>query len=232
MKNLTFLFISVLIAVGLPLAAQQSEAAAQINKPKLADIRVAHNISAENQPMRFIFLDVLRGTGIHGGLVEMAGCSGASKGRLVVSQGVSVPQAMNALVAANPGYRWEQRAGVINLITRDDIPLLRTRIASFQTNATNQGIRAVLQDVLGLPEVRERETALGLTQESGQGGPSVIKKHPVPQQHVSVPINVQNASLRDVFNQIVQTSQNGVWIYRETNCNGAKTFTVEMATSY
>ena len=227
MKRFIGLFTSILIASVWPTVAQQL-GTAQVNKLQPADIRINHDVLVEDQRLGFIFLDVLHGTGLHGGFVEMAGCSDLPKGRLHIKQGVTVRQAMDALVAANPGYKWELKDGVVDLVPRGRVPLLRTRIAKFQMNATDNAIPAVLQEVLKLPEVRKREAVLGLQQGPGQGGPGAIEKHPVPRQHVPVQIKVQNLSLQEAFNKIVQASPKGVWVYRETDCNGAKTFVVEM----
>lgn len=86
-------------------------------------------------------------------------------------------------------------------------------------DATDPEVPAVLQDVLRLSEVREREVALGLKQGLGQGGPSAVEEHPVPKEPVPVHINLQNLSLQGTFNKIVQASPKGVWIYDETDCH-------------
>ncbi len=227
MKHFIGLFTSIMIASGCPTVAQQL-GAAPVNKPQPADIRINHDVLVEDQRLGFIFLDVLHGTGLPGGFVEMAGCSDLPKGRLQIEQGATVRQAMDALVAANPGYKWELKNGAVDLVPRGGVPLLRTRIAKFQMNATDNAIPAVLQEVLKLPEVRKREAALGIKQGPGQGGPGAIEKHPVPKKPVPVQIDVQNVSLQEAFNKIVQASTKGAWVYRETDCNGAKTFVVEM----
>ena len=154
-----------------------------------------------------------------------------SNAQLQVKEGLTIRQAMDALVAANPGYQWELKDGAVDLMPRGAAPLLRTRIAKFQMNATDLEIPSLLQDVLRHPEVREREPALGLKggiHAGPGGGGAAVEKHPVPRQPVPVHINLQNLSLQAAFNKIVELTPDGVWIYRETHCNGAKTFTVEM----
>jgi hypothetical protein len=229
MKYFGGLFIGTLIASGYLMAAEQS-GAAQASKPEPADIRMNHDVLVEDQRLEFIFLDVLHGTGLHGGFAEITGCSGLPMGRLQIKQGVTVRQAMDVLVAANPGYKWELKGGAVDLQPRSGAPLLDTRIAKFQMDATDLANEAVLQDLLRLPEVRERQAALGLKGgiHAGPGGGGAgIKIHPVPRQPVPIHFNLQNVSLREAFNKIVQASSDGVWIYHETDCNGAKTFTVE-----
>lgn len=231
MKYFIGLFTWILIASGWTMATQQLEAA-QVTKPQPADIRIDHDVVVENWRVLDIFLYLLRGTGLHGGFVEMAVCSDLPKGRLQIKQGFTVGQAMDSLVASNPGYQWELRDGVVNLVPRSSAPLLNTRIAKFQMNATDRELPIVFQDLLRLPEVREREASLGLKQGMSGGGLFGGEEHPVPRQPVPVEINLRNLSLRDAFNKIVQASPKGVWIYHETDCSGAKTFTVGLTSDY
>jgi len=221
-----------MVASGGPMAAHQF-AAAQANQPQVAEIRINHDIFVENQRLEFIFLDLLRGTGLHGGFVETATCSDLPQGRLQIRQGVTVEQAMDELVAANPGYEWELKDGVVNLTPRGGAQLLGTKIAKFQMDATDWEMEAALQDVLRLPEVREREASLGL-KGGTHAGPraGAVEKRPLSRQPMPVHINLQSVSLQEAFNQVVALSLDGVWIYRETDCNGAKTYTVEMRSDH
>jgi hypothetical protein len=231
MKRFVVLFTWILISSAWPTATLQLEAA-QAVKPQSAEIRINHDVLAENERLEFIFLDVLRGTGLHGGFVEMAVCSDLPKGRLQIKQGATVRQAMDALVVANPGYEWELKGGVIDLLPQGGAPLLRTKIPKFQMNTTDREILTAIGDVLNLPEVRERAAALGITQGPGQVGLFSGELHPVARKLVPVQIDLQNLSLQETLNRIVAFSPDGVWIYRETGCDGAKTYTVELASGY
>jgi hypothetical protein len=139
---------------------------------------------------------------------------------------------MDALVAANPGYKWELRDGVVNMVPISGAPLLNTRISRFEMAATEMQIPAVVEDVLRLPEVRERETAIGVKEGPGQGGLSSGEVHPIPRQPVPVHVDLENLLLQDAFNKIVRVSPKWIWIYHENSCNGAKTFIVEVASDY
>jgi hypothetical protein len=139
---------------------------------------------------------------------------------------------MNTLVAANPNYRWWLELGVVNLIPREGVPLLGTKIGNFQMDATDREIPAVLQDLVWLPEVQKRAAELGLKPGFGQGGPSAVPLHPVPREPVPIHISLQNLSLRDALNKVVQSSGHMIWIYHERDCNAVKTYTVETASGY
>lgn len=227
MKRFIGLVTLFLITSGWPTAAQQL-GTAQVNQPQPSDIRINHDVLVEDYRLGFIFLDILNGTGLHGGFAEIADCSGLPMGRLHIKKGVTVRQAMDALVAANPGYKWSLQDGAVNLMPRDGVPLLRTKIVKFQMNATDNAIPALLQEVLKLPEIRKGEAALGIKEGPGQGGGFAVDMHPAPKRPVPVQIEVQNVTLQDAFNKIVHASPKGVWVYSETDCNGAKSFVVEM----
>jgi hypothetical protein len=159
-------------------------ATAQANKPEPTglDTRIKQDVLIENPRSKYLLSGLLQGTGLQGGFAEVAGCSEDQlKGRVQLKQGTTVRQALDALVAANPGYRWELRDGVVNLMPRSGVPLLRTRIAKFQIDTTDRDIAALLHNVLSLPEVREREAELGLkegTYAGPGGGGAAVEKHP------------------------------------------------------
>ncbi len=201
---------------------------APAQKPQPADIRIDHDVEVQNWRVQDILLYLLHGTGLHGGVAEIAACSDLPKARLNIKKGTTVQQAMDALVAANPGYRWELNGGVVNLMPRGGVPLLQTRIARYQKDMTDREILAVIGDVLALPEVRERAAALSLKPGMSGIGLFAGESHPLPRQSVPVRINIQNLSLQEALNKIVQASPNAAWIYHETDCDRTKTYIVEL----
>jgi len=202
------------------------------NLPQPTDVTINRDVLVKNQPVLRIFLDVLRGTGVNGGFAEIAGCSDLPQGSLKLKHGVTVRGAMDALVARNPGYQWELENGVVVLRPRVGIPLLNTQIRKFQMNATERETPAVLQALLRLAEVQAHAAQLDLKPALGQGGPGVYEEHPIQREAARFHAGWQNFSLLDGLNRIVQTSRRAVWIYRETDCGGDKTYSDEMATDY
>jgi hypothetical protein len=230
MKYLIGFFVSTLVLAAGPMTVRQLEAGL-VDEPQPANTRINHDIIAGNQPVLSILQDVLHGTGVPGGFAEIAVCSDVptNKGSLNLKQGTTIREAMDALIAANPSYQWRLQGGVVNLMPRDDVPLLDTKIVKFDKDATDREIPAILQDLLRLPEVRAREAALGLEQGYWSGGPGVVEEHPAPKEPVPFHISARNLSLRDAFNEVVRTSGKGVvWIYHETGCNGEKTYILEV----
>jgi hypothetical protein len=230
MKYLIGFVIWMVVLAATPMAARHFGPAA-VDEVQPVNLRIDHDIMEENQPLLWILQDMLRGTRVPAGFAELTGCSDLPRAYLKVRQGTSVPVAMNALVADKPSYEWWMEGGTVNLIPRGGVPLLGTKIGNFQMGATERGIGAILQDLLGLPEVRERAAKLGLKPGIHQGGISAVELHPVPREPVPIHISVQNVSLRDAFNKVVRMSGHAIWIYHETECNGNKTYVVDSVTS-
>lgn len=184
--------------------------------------------------MGMILWEILRGTGLHGGSAEITGCSDLPRGQLQIKQGATVQQAMDELVAANPGYQWALRDGAVNLMPQSGAPLLEARISKFQIDATDREIPVLLEDLLRLQELRKPEAELGLSRP--RVGQEIIagaaKINPVARQPVPIHLDIQNLSLEEAFDKVVSFSPGAVWIYRETDCNGVKTYTVEMRSDY
>jgi len=231
MRGLSGLFVWVLVLAFGRTPVYQSESGA-VDDPQLAKIQIGRDIRVENQPVLWILQDVLRGTGVPGGFAEIAGCSDLPKGSLNLKQGTTVLEAMDALVAANPSYQWQLKDGVVDLIPWAGVPLLDLTIARFQMDATDDEIPIVFQNLLRQPEVRVRETQLGLKPALRQGGPGVVDEQPVPRRPASIHIHLLNLSLRGAFNKIVRTSSNVIWMYREIDCNGNRTYTVEVTSDH
>jgi hypothetical protein len=150
-------------------------------------------------------------------------------GATYLKQGVTIHEAMDALVAANPSYHWSLDDGIVTLTPRVGVAFLQTKIAHFQMDTTDDGASLIIQDILRLPEVRQGESRLGLKKGLGQGGgPTVVDEHPLPRQPVPLHINVQNTSLQGAFNKAVRAVPRGIWVYLETDCSGDMTYTVEV----
>jgi len=196
------------------------------------NVRIDHRVLMGNQPVLQIFLDVLRGTGLNGGFAEIAACSDLPRGNLKLTQGITIREAMNALVSANPSYKWELQNGVVILMPRTGVPLLDTKIGKFQMDASERETSAVVQKMLGAPEVRLHAAQLDLKLGLGQGGPGIYEEHPVPKAPARFQSDWDNFSLLDGLNRIVRTSPKAVWIYRETDCRNDKTYRVEVASDY
>lgn len=231
MRFIVSVFGLMLVLTIDPVSVCQVDAAPS-RKARSVDVRIDHEVLLESRPILEFFLDIMRGTGLSGGFAGIEDCSGLPRGELKLSQGMTLRQAMDALVAANPSYQWKLRDGVVDLIPRVGIPFLEPRINKFQVDATEHEAPAVLEEVLRLPVVQARAVELGLKRGLGQGGPGVYEEHPVKREPARIHVDLQGLALLDAFNKIAQESRNAVWIYRETDCGADKTYKVELASDY
>jgi hypothetical protein len=214
-----FLIFGCLSALSVHPLTRQNE-----GKSESLSVAITHNIDTNDQP-QMVLEEILRGTGVPAGVVVLANCSTPPHVRLNLSQGTSVAEALNALVASNPEYRWQADGNVINLLPMKAAPLLETEIREFRMDTTDREIGAVLSELMALPVVRKRQSELKLKSGIYQGGPGAAEEHPVPKKPVPIHIRVQNLSLQEALNSVVETYGHSVWVYGETEeCSGDRTF--------
>jgi len=194
-------------------------------KSESLSVAITHNIDTNDHP-QMALEQILRGKGVPAGLVVLSNCSTPPHVRLNLSQGTTVAEALNALVASSPEYRWQTDGNVINLLPmKAAAPLLETEIREFRMDTTDSEIGAVLSELMALPVVRKRQSELKLQSGIYQGGPGAVEEHPVPKKPVPIHIRFQNLSLQEALNSVVGTYGHSVWVYSETEeCNGDRTF--------
>jgi hypothetical protein len=206
--------------------------AATLDDSQTVDIPIDHDIYGSELPHALLG-EILGGTGIPRGVAQLEGCSGVPA---VVStkakKGTTIRQALDAFVVGNPGYQWLLEGGVVNLVPKNaPLALLNSRIHSFQLSTTDRQTTAgaILDDLVRLPEVRQRAAELELQprvlQEFFLG---VHKESPEPIKAVPIVLSLKNVSLREAFNSVVHAYGNTIWIYVEHECNGGKQYLVTM----
>jgi hypothetical protein len=123
---------------------------------------------------------------------------------------------LDALVVADPRYRWQLSNEVVNITPVNGFPkVLDTVVARFdQENATAFEMLTALEVV---PELRVRASKLGysdirLNKFEGFVSPDKFSVH------------CTNCSLREILNEIVRKHGSALWCYSETITGGEKTF--------
>jgi len=196
---------------------------ASVEASDVRNILLAHDIDATMSPAAILGL-MLRGTGVSAGIAEAQHCDLPSTTRMRVRQGVTIHEAMDAFVTRNPGYQWQLDNDVINFLPRIDLPLLDTTIRSFElTTTTKVTAEAVLNELLSLPEVRQRASDLKIKPGLAQGGIGVYDEHPESNTVKPIHISIRNLSLREAFNVVVHTYGHSMWVYVEQDCAGQQT---------
>ena len=125
----------------------------------------------------------------------------------------------NAIVAADPRYKWEVIDGTINFVPVNNYPeLLNTPISEFKAeDAHNVQLLSALEQ---LPEVQQRAKELGFCTADCPGTTNVARLSSA----TLVTIHCANLTLRDVLNSIVRANGNAVWSYTEETRDGKKSF--------
>jgi hypothetical protein len=136
---------------------------------------------------------------------------------------------MDAVVAANPAYRWNASQGVVDLIPKAGAaPLLSTMLARFELiPEAGWGPSAVIGKMVSMPAVSQRAAELGFRPGIRSVGPSVVDINPTSKTLPQIHIDLRNLTLFDAFNSVARSYGNTVWVYTEFVCDETRTYTVE-----
>jgi len=115
---------------------------------------------------------------------------------------------LDSIIAAEPRYQWKEKDGIIDLIPKENYPLLEANVARFfLRNATKEEMINGLQST---PEF------LSATLKSGVQKNLVVSFDGIctetPQKNT---INMSNATVQEILNEIVRLNGLSVWRYRE-----------------
>jgi hypothetical protein len=225
MKRLNFVAILVLSSL-IPLMTTVCSQSGASTASQMANARVIGDVHAQAKEIPLVLGDVLRGTDLSGGVAEEMDCSTLPTAQLDVKQGTPVQDAMDSLVAENPRYRWIRDTNVVNVMATIEFQLLSTKIPSFELETTD-GTRArvVLNELLNLPQVRQRAAELNLKPGLQQGGLEALRRPGYPQKTPRpIRLSLHDVSLQEAFNSVVRIYGNTIWIYEERQCNGERTY--------
>jgi hypothetical protein len=172
------------------------------------------------QPVRQTFSWALQSAQVPGGAVALFGCEAPeSVATIPIVAGTPLRAVLDALVGANPGYRWQVDGGVLNLLPAAGEPsLLTTRIPKFHA----KGLKSV-DEAIGrleqLPEVKQAMNDLGLKPGIRFWAGPINPKPPPP-----FDVACDGLTLREVLNEVVRRySGTGYWEYQETHCGSTHT---------
>ena len=125
----------------------------------------------------------------------------------------------NAIIAADPRYKWEITEGTINFVPVSNYPeLLDTTISEF--NAEGLSSSALVNALERLPEVQQRAQELGFC---ANVCPRLVGGARLSSGTL-VSVHQQNRTLREILNSIVRANGNAVWAYSEGRRDGQRIF--------
>lgn len=150
---------------------------------------------------------------VAGGMVRIIKCEEDKFKQAWRPMGSQLRQLLDAIVTADPRYRWEAKDGVINLLPADGEPaLLGIRINEFQVENVTFALDA-LDKLLALPEVKKRMDELDL-----KPGLTLVKSLSSPNPP-KFSVQCKGITLREALNAIARAQGRGVWEYIEIHCN-------------
>ncbi|HMT07416.1 MAG TPA: hypothetical protein PKA82_05380 [Pyrinomonadaceae bacterium] len=116
--------------------------------------------------------------------------------------------ALDAIVAAAPEYEWSERNGVVNVFPKKDYKILDVRIPLFKyENVTKEVLLNSLQ--------KAPEFVNSLKMQQINRIPIICCGGICSPKPPTMSINLENATVREILNEIVRLNGKSVWRYRE-----------------
>lgn len=164
-----------------------------------------------------------------GGIAVAPSCGTPLRYTLTPS-GSSLHDVLEAIIAADPQYRWEVEGGVVNLVPHGGVPaFLNIRIAKFEVE-TAGGVNEVLVQLLATPEVRKGVDGLSASSRLLRGGLGYfeIGKESEEGNVQKLSINLKNVTVYEALNAIAKAHGNAIWSYTEHRC-GSDAFSLDFS---
>lgn len=211
------------------LVALSSVGRGRTNQEQLSTERVLSrclpSVSPLPQSAPAAFRSIMTASGTPGG--EATIIKGGPKPRALVRvRGDTLGEALRSIALGDPSYHWKLTAGVVNLLPKAGVPpLLKTRLASFDSGGTTDGASAVAQ-LFALREVNQAANRLGLTHAVETSGLGSLGPGGAPLAKQPLRIRLSHPTVIEVLNAIVRRVGRGVWQYTESRCGGSLSFQV------
>jgi hypothetical protein len=207
----------ILLALGLPeLAAGRPGAIVKPQEPTVDPLeRPVSELDMTLRSMRETFFSALQSAHVPGGAVVLFGCEAQEPiATIPIVPGTPLREVLDALVRANPEYRWELDNGVVNLLPTAGDPLfLKTQILRFHAQGL-QSANPALGEIEQLPEVKKAMADLRLT-----WGTAPMCKLQSLKPPPTFDVTCDHIPLRAVLNEVVRRAKlTEIWEYHETHC--------------
>lgn len=126
---------------------------------------------------------------------------------------------LDQIVETDSRYKWKEYSGVINIFSENDYSILETRIPEFKVEneypwkmdellVQTKEFQSYLRERNLIDKIPDPDNKLGFLFIGFIGKPD-------PRQKIS--IDLKNATVREILNEIVRKKGYGIWIYREYN---------------
>lgn len=116
-------------------------------------------------------------------------------------------------------YQWKEENGVINLFPKDDYSILETRISEFKVD--NEYSWKIDERIVQTKEfqqyLKEKNLIDRIPDPENKYGFTIIGAVGKPNHRDKISVDLKNATIREILNEIVRKKGHGAWIYREYN---------------
>src|SRR5205807_2286348 len=186
---------------------------AQQQNSAITSIRTVHEV-LEKTSLEYAFALLLMNTGLPGGIATAGGCQ-PELFDFNIPPGMELPQALDALIAAQKTHSWTLIKGAVVLLPRLTPQLLQTRISNIRITDINN-LNLAVDELTKAKRVDETRAALGLVWASPEiGFYSLRPKEPRP-------LVLTDVTLLDALTEIANQHGRTIWRYSESTCNGRK----------
>ena len=188
--------------------------------------RQAKGTNLKNVMVGQALVDALLNAGAPGGVVKVSDCNEAVTYSFSPRDS-SLRGVLDSIVSTDPRYTWEVKDDVINVIPSNGLPpFLAVRIFRVDILQVESPEEAVSQ-LLTIPEVHQAQ--LGLGPRAVQGGGHVFCPGCPPKETKKFSISLKEVTVRESLNAIARAHGNAVWWFRQSECGGRKSFSLDFA---
>jgi hypothetical protein len=188
--------------------------------------RQVMNVNMVDTTIDQALLQALIKAGVPGGIAVPSHCGALPRHSFTPAK-LTLRGLLDAIASAEPGYTWEVRDGVVNLVSHDGISVfLRTMIPKLEINKAVT-LRGALNELLAIPEVQNQgQHYLGFRLMQGfayASGPQGAK----PTEAKKLSLSATNLTVRDALNAIASTHGSAVWILTQSQCKGRRIYSID-----
>jgi hypothetical protein len=188
--------------------------------------RQAIGANLENVMVGQAVVNALLEAGAPGGVAKVSDCNEAETYSFRPRDS-SLRGVLDSIVSTDPRYTWEVEDDVINVIPSTGLPpFLTVRISRFDISQVESPQEALSQ-LLAIPEVQQAQLSLG--SHAVQGGVYVFCPGCPPKETKKISINLEGVTVRESLNAIARAHGNAVWSFRQSECGGRKSFSLDFA---
>jgi hypothetical protein len=142
-------------------------------------------------------------------------------------KGESVRDALEKIQAARAELIVDGRSPVVNVLDTRVSDFLETRIRRLQMPSPNYGPDDAISALLAAPEVKARMEFLTLEEVGPQRMPLTGPNKQRAEE--DGPIDLENTTIRQALNAIVQRAGDGIWVYSESGVGaGHRVFRIDL----